>query len=530
MARLAELKREKPAGSKVGTDIPAEIAVPDKMHTRIGMLTFADGAPSDDTVEKVYDNLDFIHAVDAYMNAYQGASTYAMYRGLRDIGVEDNSFVIFSELMDSQTLFLTANADTVYYVGFISLKDGPMVFETPPDALGVIDDMWFHHVIDFGRSGPDRGQGGKFLLLPPGYDGPLPDSGFHSAEVRTTRALVLGRSFLADNDPGPVVETIKETLRVYPYTPGGYGTSVATLLEGTIRPGKAAPVTPVRYVEGSGLAFTTIPPSDASYYEMVNALVQEEPAGALDAEIMGSLAAIGIMKGTPFRPDGRMRTILADAAAVASATGRTLDFRPRGKGEEDWAFYPGSAWYNWLFQGGYTFETPPPAVTPEGITPYPPTGYRHLNARFGFFYFATGITPAMCMLLTDIGSQYLLCALDAEKNYLDGGKTYRCTLPPDIPQNNFWSLTVYDNQTRSMLRTPQRFPRAGSQSYPTPAAVPNADGSVDIFFGPKAPEGRESNWIQTVPDRGWFTILRLYSPLHAFFDRSWKIGEIEPVD
>ena len=183
-----------------------------------------------------------------------------------------------------------------------------------------------------------------------------------------------------------------------------------------------------------------------------------------------------------------------------------------------------------LFEGGSGFQTQPPAVTKDGITPYPPTGYRTLNARFGFFFFATGVTPAMCMLLTDIGSQYLIAGIDADKNPFDGAKTYKCTLPPNIPESNFWSFTVYDNQSRSMLQTPQRFPRAGSQTFPSPAAKANADGSTDVYFGPSAPEGKEDNWIQTMPGKGWFTALRLYSPLEAFFDKSWQVGEIELID
>jgi len=258
------------------------------------------------------------------------------------------------------------------------------------------------------------------------------------------------------------------------------------------------------------------------------AIQQEQPSGTLSPEITGSFAAIGIVKGKKFEPDARMKQILTEAAAVASATGRAFSWRFRD--EDGFGFYPDSAWMNWLFVGGSGFETQPPAVKDGKIVPYPPTGYRTLNARFGFFYLATGVSPAMCMLLTDIGSQYLVACFDSNKKYFDGAKTYRCTLPPNIPENNFWSFTVYDNQTRSMLRTPQRFPRAGSQSYPSPAAIPNAEGSVDIYFGPKAPKGRESNWIQTVPGKGWFTILRLYSPLQAFFDKSWKVGEIEPVE
>ena len=272
----------------------------------------------------------------------------------------------------------------------------------------------------------------------------------------------------------------------------------------------------------------TLPPSDHTYFDMLNEIVQEEPSGVISKEIVGSFAAIGIVKGQKFKPNKRMRKILADAAAVGCATGRSLNWRFRD--EDGWAFYPGSAWYNMLWQGGYNYETPPPEVTKDGIKPYPPTGYRMLNARFGFFAVATGVTPAMCMRLTGIGSQYLIAGVDADKNYFDGAKTYKCTLPANIPEVNFWSFTVYDNQTRSMLRTPQGYPRAGSQSYPSPAAVHNKNGTVDIYFGPEAPKGKEANWIQTVPGKGWFTILRLYSPTAAYFDKTWQAGEIELID
>jgi hypothetical protein len=243
---------------------------------------------------------------------------------------------------------------------------------------------------------------------------------------------------------------------------------------------------------------------------------------------MGQLAAIGIVKGKPFAPDERMRRILEEAAAVGSATSRALLFDPRTS--EGFGYYDGSAWGNMLWVGGFNFETPPPLVTEEGIKPLPPTGARTLNARTAFFYGFTGITPAMCMRLTGVGSQYIFAYVDADGNRLDGAKTYRVTLPPDIPAARFWSLTAYDTETRSMLQTRQRFPRAGSQSYPTPSATPDADGSTTITFGPERPSGSpEGNWIQTVPGKGWFLILRLYSPLQPFFDKSWRPSEIEAV-
>jgi hypothetical protein len=260
---------------------------------------------------------------------------------------------------------------------------------------------------------------------------------------------------------------------------------------------------------------------------MLNAIVQREPADALDPELMGPLAAIGIIKGKPFAPDARMKNILTVALAVANATSRTLLMSSR---DPDWFYYPRSAWMNFLFVSGHQFETPIPMVTREGVKPFPPTGYRQLDARTAFFYGVTGITPAMAMRLPGIGSQYLFAMVDAKKQYFDGAKTYKVTLPKDIPEAKFWSFTLYDNQTRSMLDTPQRYPRAGSQGYPSPPAEASADGSTTVYFGPTQPEGvKRGNWIQTMPGKGWFVILRLYSPLEPFFTKTWRPSEIEVV-
>jgi hypothetical protein len=183
-----------------------------------------------------------------------------------------------------------------------------------------------------------------------------------------------------------------------------------------------------------------------------------------------------------------------------------------------------------LFANGYEFETPIPMITREGVKPFPPTGYRMLDARTSFFYGVTGITPAMAMRLTGIGSQYLWTMVDANKQPFDGAKTYKVTLPQGIPEANFWSFTLYDNQTRSMLDTPQRYPRAGSQSYPSPAAEPSADGSTTVYFGPTQPAGvKRGNWIQTMPGKGVMPALRLYSPLEPFFAKTWRPSEVEVV-
>jgi hypothetical protein len=509
--------------------IPPTLTTPNQVQTRIGTLDFKDGAPSAQTAEKVFDTLDFTHALNAYLDSYGGASAYALCQGFASIGANDNSAVIFSELMDSSSLFLTANADTVYYMACLDLTKGPMVVEQPPKGLGTINDMWFAWIIDIGFPGPDRGEGGKYLIIPPGYDGPLPEGGFYVARSKTTRVLYAARAFLTNNDPKPTVENIKKTIKFYPYTPGGLGTSIATALEGKVRLAVNPPVPATKIVEASGKSFNTIPPSDASFFDMINANIQQEPADSYNPELAGQLAAIGIVKGKPFSPDARMRKILTDAAAVGNATGRTLNWR--ASEVPGWSYYPGSAWTNMLWQGGANFETPPPMLTPDGMfKPLPPTGARTLASRTAFYYAYTLDSPGMIMRLPKVGSQYLINFMDADKNYYDGGKTYKVTLPKGIPEAAFWSFTVYDNQSRSMLQTPQRFPRAGSQSYPSPAGEPNADGSTTVYFGPTQPPGvKPGNWVQTMPGKGWWVILRLYSPLEPFFTKEWRLSEIELV-
>jgi hypothetical protein len=260
---------------------------------------------------------------------------------------------------------------------------------------------------------------------------------------------------------------------------------------------------PAKFVNWSGKAFNTIGPNDYSFYEDVNQLVQEEPADSESPELLGQLLAIGIQKGKPFAPDERMKKILTDSIAVGNATARAIEFRSRTK---DNFYYPGKAWF-----------------LPTGFYLFLDNGARLLDPRTMFFYAYTGVTPAMVLKIPGVGSQYAIAAVDSEDNYLDGAKSYKLNIPANPPAKNFWSMTVYDTQTRSMLQTDQQFPAKGSNSA---GIQQNADGSYDIYFGPKAPAGKESNWIQTVPGRGWFTILRLYGPLEPWFDKTWRPGDI----
>jgi len=483
LAALTVIPNAQAQTYKMETPIPVGITTPDKVDTRIGTLRFDGGYPDAATVEKVYDNLDFQRGIETYLNTMQGASLVALRRGFRETGAVDGTFGVFNTLMDAKSLFLTANADTVYAMTWLDLSKGPVVVESPPNTLGIVDDFWFRYVADLGNAGPDKGKGGKFLFLPPGYTGEVPD-GYFVFKSRTFGNAFFTRGFLVKGDPGPAVESFRKTLRSYPLS-------------------EAGSLHPAKFVNWSGKAFNTIGPNDYSFYEDVNQLVQEEPADSESPELLGQLLAIGIQKGKPFAPDERMKKILTDSIAVGNATARAIEFRSRTK---DNFYYPGKAWF-----------------LPTGFYLFLDNGARLLDPRTMFFYAYTGVTPAMVLKIPGVGSQYAIAAVDSEDNYLDGAKSYKLNIPANPPAKNFWSMTVYDTQTRSMLQTDQQFPAKGSNSA---GIQQNADGSYDIYFGPKAPAGKESNWIQTVPGRGWFTILRLYGPLEPWFDKTWRPGDI----
>jgi hypothetical protein len=473
----------------MATDTPASITIPNRIETRLGTLNFADGFPDEATVDKLYDNLDFQRAVQAFLTTIPAASIHAMREGFRTAGPDNRTVLIFENLLDSRSLYLTPNTESLYVMAWLNLKHGPIVVESPPNSLGVVQDFWFRYVADLGNAGPDKGKGGKYLFLPPDYTGTPPD-GYFVYKSRTFNNSFGTRGFLVNGDPRPAIDSVKKHLRIYP------------LANAATPPG-------LTFVNVSGRSFNTIHSMDFSFFEEVNDVVQEEPADVADPETLGLLASIGIEKGKRFAPDARMRKILTEAADVANATARALTFRTR---LEDAYFYANSAWKTAFVGGSHEFLH---------------NGARILDARAYFHFYATGITPAMAMKMpAGVGSQYALAFVDAKNRPLDGSKGYRLHLPPNIPAKDFWSIVLYDNQTRSQLQTDQQFPSISSQK---PGVVVNPDQSVDVYFGPKAPAGKEHNWIQTWPGKGWNVILRLYGPLQPWFDKTWRPGEIEEM-
>lgn len=491
------------------TKIPEGLLTPDKYSTRVGDIEFFDGIPTAATAEALYNHLDYIRGVESFLSGMPAASLEAIRRS-QQLDGKTNSYQvrIFDQLMDSNSLFLTGNTDTVYMSAVLNLEeDGATVIEVPPGTgPGTVNDAFFRFVVDTGAPGPDAGEGGKYLILPPDYEGDLdPPVGGMEAEVDGETYFVakstswinwfIARGFLKDGKPDFSSQLFRDGIKIY---------SLA----------KKDNPPEMEFYNGTSVDYNTIHATDFDFYKELDAVIQREPIEMLDPEMRGLFASIGIHKGKKFAPDLRMKNILIKSAEVANATARTFLWYERNP--EDF-LYEGSFWKIGFPGGNYEF------LTDDG------KGGRALDSRTEFFYFATVNTPAMTLKLIGKGSQYAWGALDADGDYLDGGKSYKLNLPSDAPADNFISIVAYDPQTRSQLQTGQPFPSYNSEKHKETVTL-NEDGSVDLFFGPEAPEGKENNWIETVPGKGFFLILRLYSPTEPWFEKTWRPGDIELIE
>ena len=388
-------------------------------------------------------------------------------------------------------------------------KDGPMVFEAPPGLQGILLDFWQRPIPgptidghaffgDVGLPGPDGGKGGKFLILPPGYNKPVP-AGYFVYRSGTNNVFVFLRSFYQDPKNLTPAVALMEKAKIYPL-------------------GGQANAKPMQYPDASGVPVNMLPASDASAFDQLKMLVDGEGANLAGPDWLGMLASIGIAKGQSYSPDGATRKIFDDAAKTGYKMSRVIGFEDEVAGRS-LRLYPDRHWLNPIADG-----TPTNPGGPFDLGWKRTAGnYLDLDTRIWFFTDYYSISPGMISQTPGKGAKYMIAFTDSSGTPLSGGSDYRLKLPPNIPAANFWSVTLYEAENASGLANGQPFPSLGSRDKP----ALNADGSTDLYLGPSAPEGKSGNWLATVPGKGYFAILRLYSPTEAAINKSWKPGDVE---
>lgn len=431
-------------------------------------------------------------AVEAVIWGMPAVNTDLMRQATaKAFGSQENRIVFWSRLPNWKSQTLTPNPDAVYLMAFFNTKDGPMVLDVPPASsegsiTGNIDNLWQVALEDAGPSGADKGKGGKFLILPPGYKDPVPD-GYIPLQSTNFGGYALLRSILTGGSDADIAKAVAYGKRgkLYPLA-------------------QAANPPETRFADAVDTVFDSTIPYDLRFFESLNRVVQQEPWLDRDRAMIDPLKSIGIEKGKPFAPDAKTKKLLERAAHEAKAW---LEMK------YETSFVPYNEGRHWAVPAS-------PAVIEGQATDYAkpdsyPTDARGLTYSYGFVgikHFGTG-------------QFYLMTIKDKAGQAFDGAATYRLTVPKNAPVSQYWSATVYNRATHAFIREQTRF----SRSSQNPDLKANADGSIDIYFGPKAPKGVDANWIPTDPNGQFEVLFRLYGPQKPLFDKVWVLPDIEKI-
>lgn len=476
-------------------------------------LPFVENRPTAETAETLRRELAFQQATQAYLWALPLINTLGMkYGSEATFGSGYNVLPIWKQRLDPKTLVTTPNSDVLYAMSYVDMTEtGPIVLEAPEGLQGILLDFWQRPIPvdggeyfgDVGLPGPDRGKGGKFLVLPPGYDGEVPE-GYFVYRSGTNNLFVFLRGFYEDPENlTPAVQHLEKT-RIYPLN----------LSEAE----RKAMVFP----DASGVPANMLPRSTAEAFDQLKWFVDREGENLAGPDGLGILASMGLIAGAPFEPDDETRTMLDAAARVGYKMSRVIGLSD-GVAGMSYLVWPDRQWVNPVNNMAFPGKEKPLDLSFRDVA----HGYTAVAPRAWFSTDYYSISPGMVSQVPGQGAAYQIAFNDAKGAPLSGDATYRLTLPKDIPAKLFWSLTLYEAANASGLATEaRRFPSLGSRDKP----VQNADGATDLWIGPKAPEGHEANWLATAPGRGFFAILRLYGPEEPAIDYSWKPGDLEKID
>jgi len=464
---------------------------PAKIYTDFGTLNFElDAFPDEASVKKIYDEMDLQRATQAYMDFYPALSVYAIVKSqIRDFKFKSSSDIAVAAgpgWLPSEP-FLTGNNSTVYAIASLDLKiDGPTVVEIPPGMYGTANDALFKFMVDFGFVGPDKGEGGKYLFVPPGYEGKMPKNHF-VVKSNSYRIWVMMRGFGEVGLGDQAVAWFKKNLKVYPLATGP-------------REGN--------YANTTGMGINPLPAEDATVFTDLNEIIQYEPTELFSPEALGRLASLGIKKGKLFNPDARMQQIFDQGAKQGVAMSRAIVYASR---DPEIRYWEGRHWEK-MFLHNTTFER---------------NGVNDIDARTLWHYQAIVVSPNLISTTPGAGTAYLTAFRDDKGAFLDGGKNYRLRVPANVPIKRFWAVTAYDATTRGLLDAGGNTNKTvGSNENP----VANADGSVDVYFGSKAPKGKEKNWVPTNAKKGFFVVFRFYGPEEGYINKTWKLNDFELID
>lgn len=457
------------------------------LATRVGPVAMEGELPAHESISKLFEELDFQQATQSYLWALPLVSYAQWQQEFQDkLGAKSGDLMVLTSYEDKLGV-ITANATTPYILGFVDLNEtGPLVIELPPGpTAGGVGDFWQRAIVDMGQTGPDKGQGGKYLVLPPGAQPPADAGHYYIAKSETMNVLVGFR--VLDPDPAKG-KALVEQFNMYPYSK-------------RTAPGKT------RLLSPNGRAWSGTQPRGMAYWERLHQIIQQEPVNERDRFYMAMLASLGIEKGRPFQPTPAQTKALEQGVQMGELIAQANTFAKRFPGAR---FWPDRQW-----------DTVLNIADPSQRVAF----YDQLWERSAWFYEAVTNTKGMVSKTPGLGQTYLGAYTDSEGNWLDGSKSYRLHVGANPPAKQFWSMTVYDIASRCLIDNPQRKADLSSRQQ----LKRNSDGSVDLYFGPKAPPGFESNWVQTLPGRHWFSYFRLYAPSEAYFDKRWKLDDITLV-
>jgi len=449
-----------------------------------GKIAMDGELPAKQSIPELFDEMDYQQATQLYLWGLPIVSFSAMKDFHENVfGATGNDLVVYNSLEDRLGL-LTANATTPYILSFLDLaKSGPMVIEMPAGhSAGGLTDVWQRELTAIGEAGADKGKGGKYILYPPGQK-EIKVTGYYSIACPTMNIWFGFRAL--DPDPKKMEELV-HGVKIYPYAQRAN-----------------PPVTKV--LSPSGKKYSGVQPQGMAYWERLNAIFQEEPVEERDRFFAAWLDNLGISKGKPFNPTERQKKILIAGAERGQQMAIANSFDKRFENVKHW---PDRQW-------DYVMIISDPSQRAAN--------YDEFFQRSAYFYEAIGYSKSMITKTPNVGQAYLGVYADKDGSWLDGSNNYSLHIPANPPAVNFWSITVYDDATRCLIDNPQHSADLSSRKD----LIKNSDGSVDLYFGPTAPAGKEKNWVQTLSGKHWFAYMRFYGPTTAYFDKSWKMGDIE---